>query len=236
MNQIFKMIKRSFKTSKINWRYVFGELLLIVCGILIALYINNANEIRKTKDFEKQITGEIHKSLSNDLNFHIASRIKRASQILLSADIILQYLNGNQLYHDSLETHFWRMNWIINFEPQTIPFERLKWKGIEIISDEKTRLSLLQLYDYEYPRIKYFSEDLNTWSSSRVETYCLRNFEIVINNKNKGYRPLNLKQLNEDMLYKNLVIEKRSRTSYLKSRLEFTQKNIESLLKDLIDE
>ena len=235
MNQILTPMKWSFKSSKINWRYVFGELLLIVCGILIALYINNANEIRKTKDFEKQITREIHKSLSNDLDFHIATRIKRAKQIIESADIILQYLNNKQAYHDSLEMHFWRMNWIINFEPQTIPFERLKWKGIEIVSDEKNRLSLLQLYDYEYPRIKYFSEDLNTWSSNRVEAFCLANFEIVIDQNNKRFKPLNSENLRQNILYKNLVIEKRSRTNYLKSRLEFTQNNIRTLLNSLDD-
>jgi len=166
------------KVSKIDWRYVIGELLLIVFGILIALYINNLNEKRKVKIFEKKIVAEIEKSLNNDFEYHIENRISRGNQITLSADAVSKYLDGEIEYNDSLEVHFWRMNWIIIFEPQTIPFERLKSKGIGLLSDEEVRLKLLELYDFTYPRISYFTEDFNTWSTNRIESFCLKHFQI----------------------------------------------------------
>lgn len=178
------MSKRLDQVKNLNWRYIIAELLLIVFGILIALYINNLNEQRKEKIFEKKITQEIKNSLINDHDFHLKNRIDRGNQIIRSADIVLSFLHNRIAYHDSLDFHFWRMNWIMIFEPQTIPFERLKNRGIELLSNENSRLKLLELYDFRYPRLKYFTEDYNNWSVNRIEPFCLVNFEIE--NKGRG--------------------------------------------------
>lgn len=227
---MFKMNKWSKKLSKANWKYVIGELLLIVFGILIALYINNVNELRKLKNFESKIVSEIEKSLTRDFDFHITSRIDRGNQIIQSAETVLEFLDGQIEYNDSLESHFWRMNWIIIFEPQSIPFERLKSKGIELISNEDTRKKLLELYDYSYPRINYFTEDFNNWSTNRVEPYSLKNFEIKTLNRGKGYKPINTLQIKNSIEYRNLVIEKKSRTSSLIERMNTVKNKIEELL------
>lgn len=128
------------KTAEFNWKYVIGELLLIVSGILIALYISDLNEAKKTRVFEKQILTEIEKSLDRDLEWHIKNRVARAERIIQSTEVILRLLDQEIAYHDSLENHFWALSKVILFEPQTIPFERLKSKGIESLSDEKVRV------------------------------------------------------------------------------------------------
>ena len=224
------MNKWSRKLSELNWKYVIGELLLIVFGILIALYINNLNESRKLKIFEKKIISEIEKSLTSDFEFHITSRIERGNEIIQSAETVLEFLDGQIEYNDSLETHFWKMNWIIIFEPQSIPFERLKSKGIELISNEEARKKLLGLYDFSYPRISYFTEDFNSWSINRVEPYCLKNFEIKTLDRGKGYKPIDIHQLKNSIEYRNLVLEKKSRTSSLIDRMSSVKNIIEELL------
>lgn len=47
--------------------YAIGEIILVVIGILIALGINNWNEIRKEKNIENKILVEISKGLKQDL-------------------------------------------------------------------------------------------------------------------------------------------------------------------------
>lgn len=221
------------KLSKVNWKYVIGELTLIVLGILIALYLNNLNEKRKTKNFENKIVTEIEKSLTGDFEFHIENRITRGNQIIQSAETILKYLNGEIQYNDTLETHFWRMNWIMIFEPQTIPFERLKSKGIEILSNEDVRIKLLELYDFTYPRISYFTEDFNTWSTNRIEPYCLKHFKIKTLERGKGYKPINKEFIKTSIEYSNLVLEKKSRTKSLIGRMQVAKSKVEELLQEL---
>ena len=229
-------MKRLFhKLTQTNWKYIIGELSLIVLGILIALYINNWNEARKLKSFEKEITSEIKTALSSDVKYNIDNRIDRGNQIMLSATTVLKYLDEEIDYHDSLETHFWRMNWILVFEPQTIPFERLKSKGIEVLSNEEVRLKILELYDFTYPRISYFIEDLNTWSMNRVEPFCLKNFHIINLSRGKGYKPVDKDFIANSVEYRNLVMEKRSRTRSLLGRISFTKGKVEELLGMLED-
>lgn len=227
------MKKLFLKLLQIQWKKIISELLLIVVGILIALYINNLNERSKERDFEQIIVAEIEKSLRSDLENHIKNRITRGIQIIQSADIVLDYLEDKIAYHDSLETHFWRLNWIMIFEPKTIPFERLKSKGIEILSKEEVRLQLLELYDYNYPRISYFTQDFNEWTTNRIEPYNLKHFKIKNLKRGKGYEPLDKEDLKNDIEYRNMVIEKRAIINGLKSRMELTQTNVEYLLEQL---
>lgn len=46
--------------------YAIGEIILVVIGILIALSINNSNEIKKTRDTEKVYLKEIKSDLIQD--------------------------------------------------------------------------------------------------------------------------------------------------------------------------
>lgn len=224
------MIAALLNPARINWKYIFGELLLLVAGILIALYINNLNEERKLRNFESKTLDQIEQSLRTDFEFHISGRIDRGDQIMRSADYVLRYLDKEINYHDSLETHFWRMNWIIIFEPQTIPFERLKMKGIENLSDENVRTQLLQLYDFTYPQVSYFTSDYNNWSTNRIEPFSLKHFEIVNLERGKGYRPIDLDYISSSVEYRNLINEKKSRTRSLIGRMKMAHENVGKLL------
>ena len=56
----------SMETGK-YLRYAFGEVILVVIGILIALQVNNWNEYRKEKVEEKKILLSLHNEISNNL-------------------------------------------------------------------------------------------------------------------------------------------------------------------------
>jgi len=46
--------------------YAIGEIVLVVIGILIALQLNNLNENRKNRAFEKEILQQIRENLDQD--------------------------------------------------------------------------------------------------------------------------------------------------------------------------
>ena len=70
MIQFFRKIRFNLmeknKTGK-YLKYAIGEIVLVVLGILIALQINNWNELNKERASEKIILNEIRDNLKFDL-------------------------------------------------------------------------------------------------------------------------------------------------------------------------
>lgn len=72
MAKIFRKIRQNIISDKkvINYLlYAIGEIVLVVIGILIALSINNSNELKKTRDAEKVYLKEIKSDLIQDTLF-----------------------------------------------------------------------------------------------------------------------------------------------------------------------
>ena len=126
-------------------RYAIGEIILVVIGILIALQLNNWNDVRKNKNYEQEILSLINQNLKNDSIALSNEYFKAKEANNLTDRLIEQVATGN--YGDSI--NFW-MGKIICFEifkSQSSAFEILKSKGIEIISDNELQLALISYYD-----------------------------------------------------------------------------------------
>ena len=85
--------------------YALGETLLVVFGILIALQINNWNFEKQQKLIEREYLEEIKANLSQDLgDIHFNLDFNQVK--LRSSEIVLEYLNNDSPYSDSLNFHF----------------------------------------------------------------------------------------------------------------------------------
>jgi hypothetical protein len=76
-------------------QYAVGEIVLVVCGILIALSINNWNEQRKETNIEHNYLVRLLKDLENDNKTLVLSKelsVTRVNQIILLTNVI--YDNG----------------------------------------------------------------------------------------------------------------------------------------------
>ncbi|MBK9643335.1 MAG: hypothetical protein IPO72_19160 [Saprospiraceae bacterium] len=93
MIKFFNKIKQKLLSeSKFNKYliYAFGEIVLIVIGILIALSINNANDSKNQRQKELTLLTEMRQNLQidiKDLDFNIKGSSKRiqANEIILKA-------------------------------------------------------------------------------------------------------------------------------------------------------
>ena len=107
MIKFFRRIRQQLLTENKFSRYLIyaiGEILLVVIGILLALQINNWNENQKQQHFANKLLLDIKTSLINNyvqLNFVIDYN----KEGIASAEIILNHLNNNLAYHDSLDLH-----------------------------------------------------------------------------------------------------------------------------------
>jgi len=126
-------------------RYAFGEILLVVIGILIALQVNNWNERRKDTKFEHEILSLIDQNLKQD-SISLSFELSRTKLAIHLTDRLLEQV-ALKNYGDSL--NFW-MGKIISFErfrSQSSAYEMLKAKGLENISDKKLQMALISYYD-----------------------------------------------------------------------------------------
>ena len=87
MIKFFRKIRQNLlmenKTGK-YFKYATGEIILVVIGILIALQINNSNELRKVKEEEALILSDIKEDfIATRLNF--LETIKNQERAILSS-------------------------------------------------------------------------------------------------------------------------------------------------------
>jgi hypothetical protein len=160
MLRFLRHIRRD-KVSENNWRtyalYAFGEIILVVIGILIALQINNWNEDRKDREFERYVLSEIHTNLQQDLQ-----QVSESLTHRLEAQTAIEQLNEISIFETDEEVYGKYVADLFTFErfyPIINGYEMLKSNGL-IVTNEDLRSQLGQYYEYEVLRIQSSYRDL----------------------------------------------------------------------------
>jgi hypothetical protein len=127
--------------------YAIGEIFLVVIGILIALQINNLNEEKKNREFEKETLTQIQENINHD-KLALTQIVNDFSKAIISSEKILQSEVSDKT-EDSIK--IWLGNTIMfdRFQPLTNAYEVLKSKGLDKISNKKLRFLLGKYYDDE---------------------------------------------------------------------------------------
>ncbi len=184
-------------------RYAIGEIVLVVIGIVIALQINNWNEQRKNANQELKLLQSFKIGLEKDLS-DIDLNISVHTRGINSANMILNLLDSDQLYNDSLAKHFSRVMMPSFFVNSTSAFETLKSKGIDLIKNETLRKQLINVYDAQYSFFlkveNQFSEEQNlglrnVFSTRFEEAY---KFDLDSSDLSGELIPLNFESLKTD--------------------------------------
>ena len=198
MIKFFRTIRKDLmeknKTGK-YLKYAIGEIILVVIGILIALQINNWNERRKASIVEIEILKEIKSSLQKDLD-NLNSNSRTQNSILMSQNLILDWLEKDFEYHDSLANHFSQLINLTIFRPKASTFESLKQMGFRTITNDSLRNQILNLYENEYNFHSTIYNSLNEAINS------LEDLNYIFF-KAEGYRGRKLIPLNENKLKSN---------------------------------
>jgi hypothetical protein len=132
------------KTGK-YFKYAIGEILLVVIGILIALQINNWNEAKRTKKFEHEILRDIANAIDGNY-FQVDLSLRNNKASIASANIILDALENNLPYHDSLDIHFSKSISWVSAKFNNPAYESLKSYGVNLITNDTIR-DLISIYD-----------------------------------------------------------------------------------------
>jgi len=149
------------KTSK-YLKYAIGEIVLVVIGILIALQINNWNEYRKDRRDERMALTEVYQSLRTEYDERIPSLIDRAKISQNGINAFMDLRERNESVSDSVFDKLWEeVNTGGYFSYESGPFESIKNRGLNLITNDSLRTLLVQLYETRFPRIQNLTDNFS---------------------------------------------------------------------------
>ena len=132
--------------------------MLVVIGILIALQINNLNEEKKNREFEKEILIQIQENINID-KLALKHIVNDFSKAITSSEKILQS-DVSDKNKDSIKIWLGNIIMFDRFQPLTNAYEVIKSKGLDKISNKKLRFLLGKYYDDEASHMVKSTNDI----------------------------------------------------------------------------
>lgn len=201
MSQINKLVRAA------NWRYAIAELALIVAGVSIALFATSWYDNRQERIEEREILAQLKQALTADLEL-VTSNFDDLNQSQVEIDQLISAIEARSPFTNKIEQQLravvrWR-----GLTLRTAPYEALKNRGLELVSDTGLRTRIVELYEYEYPRIFGPNENDRAFSNDAVAPYLRRNF---LQDDEMGWTPHDWESVLDDPYFLNLMRGKKLR-------------------------
>jgi Family of unknown function (DUF6090) len=204
MINIFRKVRKELASENkvmAYLRYAIGEILLVVVGILIALQVNNWNELRKNKSWERRFLTDITTELKSNLNelqdvYKIQKRKLDASFLILK--LIQTKDSNNKSRIDSLFALTQSTN--KTFFPTTGVYDAALSSGkIEDLENDELKYSIMNLYNHHFKRIVYNGEVLD--GTKETVDWEKRNYFNIISQKINSWKNIIGPQFSGDVQY-----------------------------------
>lgn len=205
--KFFRLLRQKLlgegKLSKYSL-YAFGEILLVVIGILIALQINNWNENRINAKLELNLLKSCLEGLEKDLS-DAQFNVRHQERGIIAMDDVISALESNgPINKDSIAKNLSDGLVPTYFVYSTSAFETIKAKGVNIISNDSIRDQIIQVYDSRYTFFLRYEQNY----LDEID-HCIRNilpgrFEEAFNNSltDPGFPgtivPLDIEKIRKD--------------------------------------
>ena len=218
--------------------YATGEIVLVMIGILLALQVNNWNEGRKERRHEIKILVALKNGFLKDIE-EIESNLVNYKIAVKASDLVLQHLQSNEPYHDSLSVHLAQTIGMDAFIPQKAAYQTLKSRGVDLISNDNLRSQILYVHDFLYDFLIENHQGLYLKPEYLIQAYTKR-FEqaIPITDQNKSlYRntlvPNDYRLLRKDNEFLSLL---RSNRNQKKESISVTELAVLPVLHSVIEQ
>jgi hypothetical protein len=166
MFRFFRKLRQRLLTENKVSRYLlyaFGEIFLIVIGILLALYLNNIMAEKQARELEIKLLRELQVNLESNIAIFERS-LASERQYLSFNKLILEYLDNRKPYDSEvLDEAFGVYFWTITTNPVTSGYDYLNSKGIDIITNDSLRKRISFIFESEFSILKNENE---VWSNN----------------------------------------------------------------------
>ena len=163
MLKFFRKIRQNLLTEKKISKYLIyavGEIILVVIGILIALQVNDWNEIQKVNRWEERFLIDLQNELKNNhvqLTEVYAKQFKKGNDFREVLKLIPKSSKANKSKIDSIYKSARTGN--LTFFPTTGVYNSAMSAGkIENIKSDSLKYAITNLYNRYYSRLIYNGE------------------------------------------------------------------------------
>jgi len=227
MLKLFRNIRRSLIQSSSEkpaspvgryFLYAIGEIALVVIGILIALQINNWNEIRKNIKLEEKIAEALHEELNNNISYvqrHLDQWEKRENSTIALSDMRHDppETMTNEIF-DSLLTE------VLTFNPLDLKrdkFDRILSDGSFEFKKSENLINILMRLKESYSVLETCYDDTQETWKVKLHPYLIENYSFRV----MFYKDKNIAQ-NWDVQYERLLFDTKFDNIILSLRAEIS--------------
>ena len=184
-------------------RYAIGEIVLVVIGILIALSINNWNEVQKERVIEKELLVELNVTVKN--NHELLKEGLERWQSTMEAIKIITHVIDNQLpYADSLSRYFQtahqnRGNLLNGLDFSG--YKSLENRGYYLLRNRELRKEVVNLFENNLKSLSTSNDQLDFDNSGFHYEYITKNFTL----DEIGETPHNFNDILNDRFYYSIL-------------------------------
>jgi hypothetical protein len=196
------VLLRAAKSKHAAVEVLLIEVALIVVSVLLALAVNNWNANRQERRLEGRMLQQLRNSLAADLaglkELDQSVRLRTARMESLRA-----HLQQGLPYADSLNANFGAVIRFWDYPLNRSPYEVLKVRGLDLVSDDSLRMRIVGLYDRVYVNVEHSEADNRNCVLEVVRPYFLQNFRDI----QFGDRatPLNYAVISRDPHFRNVL-------------------------------
>ncbi len=239
MIKLFKRIRQSLISKGNTGKYLtyaFGEIILVVIGILIALQINTWNEARKNKALEKSMLENLVQNLEQNSD-KMKSHIKSINFYRKSGAVVLAAIENKLIDQDALEDQFHKalMN-TSSIGLSETGYTVIKNNGFKVIRNQTLKNELMAFFEDTQ---SHLLGDLS-WGTIDIadrEKFVDEHFIQLSNERGLTYKPFNLERLLNNDYFIALVhktdVQRGWFTIILERHLKDTQEMIKKIKEEL---
>ena len=158
------------------FKYAIGEIILVVVGILIAVQINNWNQLNNRAQLEKTLLEQLKIEVLNVYG-DIYSDFNVLELGSMSHYNIIEYIEKDVAYNNRMCFDFAFIKDDEYIYPSIATYSRIKEEGLDIISNDTIRRLTQGLYESGFPRMSKgnsFNPDISeTWNEYYLEHFKL---------------------------------------------------------------
>ena len=202
MIKFFRKIRQNSllegKTGK-YLKYAIGEIILVMIGILLALQVNNWNQLQKANKNEIEILGQIKNALQNNKET-LKNRIELYKGFQIDGNLLEKHLNERLSYSDTLQGYFIIPTRDFSFGISYSTYENVKNQGFNIITNDTLRLKIIKLYDEQFGLLK----DQESKAADLLPNIMQLAFKYFHTSPN-GFKPNDYELLLNSLEYSNVL-------------------------------
>ena len=132
--------------KKINWRYAFGEIIIVIIGITIAFALNKYAENARNKSTQRKYLTSLINDLDNEI-IQLEANMEKFDEKMGNIRQIFPYFSGKQEGRDTIAPKIFNMAQIVHFYPNDITYKTLINSGdLELFDDFELKKSLENHY------------------------------------------------------------------------------------------